>query len=266
MTNKIIDNIINHYKDEYKEVPNKENLFNWIDELFDFLFPLYPPNEGILQQKLDKNKEDFKKLIQHSVKNVGKINELTDLFYSQLTNLHSDLIKDAEKFINSDPAAKCMGEILHTYPGFYAIAIYRMAHHIHENLKIKYIPRMLTEYAHGKTGIDIHPGAKIDVPFLIDHGTGVVIGETCEIGKNVSIYQGVTLGALQVEKELQNTKRHPTIENDVIIYANATILGGKTIIGNNSVIGGNVFLTKSIPPYSLVYNKLHTQVKDIKLT
>jgi serine O-acetyltransferase len=114
------------------------------------------------------------------------------------------------------------------------------------------LPRIISEYAHSKTGIDIHPNAKIDVPFMIDHGTGIVIGETCIIGKNVSIYQGVTLGALQVDKSMEEKKRHPTVEDNVVIYANATILGGSTIIGNNSVIGGNTFITKSVNPFSMV--------------
>jgi serine O-acetyltransferase len=144
-----------------------------------------------------------------------------------------------------------------TYPGFYAVCIYRFAHALFE-LKVPLIPRLLSEYAHEKTGIDIHPGAKIEESFFIDHGTGVVIGETAVIGKNVKIYQGVTLGALSVKKKLQSIKRHPTIENDVVIYANSIILGGETTVGRGSIIGGNVWLTQSMPAGSVVFNKLET--------
>ena len=137
------------------------------------------------------------------------------------------------------------------YPGFTAIAIYRIANAI-SRLDIPMIPRILTEHSHSKTGIDIHPKATIGVPFIIDHGTGIVIGETAIIGKNVSIYQGVTLGAMQVEKSMEEKKRHPTVEDNVVIYANATVLGGSTIIGNHSIVGGNTFVTKSVDPYSIV--------------
>ncbi|MXV37249.1 serine acetyltransferase [Flavobacteriaceae bacterium Ap0902] len=263
MANRIIGNIIENYKNEYNEVPKKKNLFKWANDLLNILFPLHQPEESALRIQLEQNRSDFYFLMIETKKNRSQAKELTRLFYDNLYAIHQDLLKDADEFLNNDPAAKCMGEVLHTYPGFYAISIYRIAHLIHKTLKIEYIPRMLTEYAHGKTGIDIHPGAEIKAPFLIDHGTGVVIGETCKIGKHVSLYQGVTLGALQVDKEMQNTKRHPTIEDHVVIYANATILGGNTTIGNHSVIGGNVFLTKSVEPYSLVHHKLETKIKNI---
>ncbi len=150
-----------------------------------------------------------------------------------------------------DPAAKSYDEIIFSYPGIFAIAVYRVAHKLFE-LGVPLLPRIMTEYAHSETGIDIHPGAKIGERFVIDHGTGVVIGETTAIGKNVRIYQGVTLGALSVPKDeterLRGMKRHPTIEDDVIIYSGATILGGKAVIGARSVIGGNVWITESVPP------------------
>ena len=263
MFKEIAVNIRSNYKDEYEHVPKRENLSSWVDELLKILFPLKEPSESEIIQDLKESRDDFRKLLIEAEIEDNQAKELTDLFYSYLSKLHHDLSLDAEELYNNDPAADCMEEVIHTYPGFYAICIYRVAHLIHTVLKIKYVPRMLTEYAHSKTGIDIHPGAEIGVPVLIDHGTGVVIGETCKIGKHVNIYQGVTLGALQVEKNMQDTKRHPTIEDDVVIYANATILGGATVVGNHSVIGGNVFLTKSVEPYSLVYSKSETQVKKI---
>lgn len=162
-----------------------------------------------------------------------------------------------------DPAATSVHEVIVSYPGFYAIAVYRIAHEL-TRLAIPILPRILSEHAHGKTGVDIHPKAQIDVPFCIDHGTGIVIGATSIIGKYVTIYQGVTLGAAQVSKELSETKRHPTVEDNVVIYARSTILGGRTIIGHNSVIGGSVFLTKSVQPFSHVFNthQLRIEVKE----
>ena len=146
------------------------------------------------------------------------------------------------------------------YPGFYAIAVYRVAHQLFQ-MGVPLLPRMLTEYAHNRTGIDIHPGAQIGKSFFIDHGTGVVVGETTVIGDNVKIYQGVTLGATHVAKSMAQKKRHPTIENNVVIYANATILGGYTVVGHDSVIGGNVWLTSSVEAHSLVYHQHQTEVR-----
>jgi serine O-acetyltransferase len=175
------------------------------------------------------------------------------------------LRKDAEAIVREDPAAKNVDEVILTYPGFYAIAIYRMAHVLYK-LEVPYIPRMLTEYAHQKTGIDIHPGAQIGAYFCIDHGTGIVIGQTTIIGNHVKLYQGVTLGAVSVEKSLAHVKRHPTIEDHVVIYANATILGGNITVGAHSIIGGNVWLTESVQPYSKVYHKSQIKVSGQKET
>jgi serine O-acetyltransferase len=168
------------------------------------------------------------------------------------------LASDIQAAYEGDPAAKSFDEIIFSYPGLFAITVYRIANQLHHQ-GIPLIPRIMTEYAHGKTGIDIHPGARIGESFFIDHGTGVVIGETTIIGERVRLYQGVTLGALSLGREevdtLRNQKRHPTIEDDVIIYANATVLGGKTVIGARSVIGGNVWLTDSVPPDTEVFLK-----------
>jgi serine O-acetyltransferase len=172
--------------------------------------------------------------------------------------IQEKLAKDVAAAYEGDPAAKYYDEIIFSYPGLFAITVYRIAHHLHI-LEVPLIPRIMTEYAHGQTGIDIHPGVSVGESFFIDHGTGVVIGETATIGNHVRIYQGVTLGALSLSKEeceqLRNQKRHPTIEDNVIIYANATILGGNTVIGARSVIGGNVWLTESVPPDTTVFLK-----------
>jgi serine O-acetyltransferase len=180
-------------------------------------------------------------------------------FKHQIPHLFSTLKEDAHMMYSHDPAAHSIAEVYLAYPGFYAIAIYRMAREF-LRLGLPLIPRLMTEYAHQITGIDIHPGAQIGSAFAIDHGTGVVIGETAEIHNNVKIYQGVTLGALKVSKELRNSKRHPTIEDNVIIYSNASILGGKTVIGKNSVIGGNTWITSSIPENSLVLHQSKVQI------
>ncbi len=171
----------------------------------------------------------------------------------RLPELRARLAQDVEAAYEGDPAAKSLAEIVVSYPAIRAIATYRIAHELH-GLGVPMIPRIMTEYAHDRTGIDIHPGAKIGSRFFIDHGTGVVIGETTEIGDRVRLYQGVTLGALSPRRgeSLRGQKRHPTIEDDVTIYAGATILGGRTVIGHGSVVGGNVWLVEPIPPGSKV--------------
>jgi serine O-acetyltransferase len=179
-------------------------------------------------------------------------------FTHTLPKLRTLLATDVQAGFTGDPAAKSHDEIIFSYPGLFAILVYRMAHELYR-LEIPLLPRMMTEYAHSLTGIDIHPGAKIARSFFIDHGTGVVVGETTEIGRRVRIYQGVTLGALSIPSDkielYRYKKRHPRIEDDVIVYANATILGGNTIIGARSVIGGNVWITKSVPPDTKVILK-----------
>ncbi|NTW07201.1 MAG: serine acetyltransferase, partial [Syntrophaceae bacterium] len=182
--------------------------------------------------------------------------EITVKFLQHLPELRKALAKDILAAYEGDPAAKGYDEIIFSYPGLRAITVYRIAHLLH-SLNVPLIPRIMSEYAHSRTGIDIHPAADIGESFFIDHGTGVVIGETVTIGKNVRIYQGVTLGALSLSKaeckRLRNKKRHPTLEDEVIIYANATILGGETVVGARSVIGGNVWLTHSVPPDTEVF-------------
>jgi serine O-acetyltransferase len=182
-------------------------------------------------------------------------------FHHRLPSLVDALWLDAQAIYDGDPAAHSVDEVVSTYPGMLAIAIYRIAHEFFA-LGVPVFPRMLTEIGHQRTGVDIHPGARIGPSFCIDHGTGIVIGETAQLGEHVKLYQGVTLGALSVTKELASTKRHPTIERDVVIYAGATILGGETVVGHHSIIGGNVWLIESVPPYSLVYHKGDVRVKQ----
>ena len=184
---------------------------------------------------------------------------LAQEFAAQLPALRAALLRDASAILAADPAAQGLAEIISSYPGFYATALHRLAHALHQR-GLPRLPRLLSEYAHQRTGIDIHPGAVIGPAFCIDHGTGLVVGETAVIGANVQIYQGVTLGALSVTKGLQGTKRHPTIEDHVVIYAGATILGGSTVVGPHSIIGGNVWLTESVPSHSRVYHRAHIQI------
>ena len=182
-------------------------------------------------------------------------------FMEKVPDLYRVLNTDIDALLNGDPAARNRFEIIRAYPGFSAVAYYRIAHILYI-LDIPLLPRIMTEIAHSRTGIDIHPAAEIGEHFFIDHGTGTVIGETTVIGAHVKLYQGVTLGALSVDKDMANTKRHPTVEDHVIIYSGATILGGETVIGHHSIVGGNVWLTKSIPPYSTVYHRGQTEIVE----
>lgn len=180
-------------------------------------------------------------------------------FFDALPQLYCKMNTDMTAIMEGDPAAKSEFEVIRAYPGFLAVCFYRIAFELW-SAEVPLIPRILTEYAHSRTGIDIHPGARIGEYLYIDHGTGIVIGETTVIGNHVKLYQGVTLGALSVDKNMADTKRHPTIEDGVIIYAGATILGGNTVVGKNSVIGGNVWLTKSVPAGSTVYHRSAVEV------
>ncbi|HKG95843.1 MAG TPA: serine O-acetyltransferase EpsC [Gemmatimonadaceae bacterium] len=179
--------------------------------------------------------------------------EVAHAFAERLPELHELMLADARALFDGDPAARSVDEVIAAYPGFRAVALYRVAHALHQ-LGVPLAPRLIAELAHRETGIDIHPAARIGAALAIDHGTGVVIGETAVIGDRVKLYQGVTLGAASVRKTLSDRKRHPTLEDDVVVYANATILGGDTVVGARSVIGGNVWLTRSVPPGSVVTN------------
>lgn len=260
--NKVTE-IVKHlnYKSK-KLLINKKELEQALDILFhDILFPVC--SEGCKSGK--------KIFFVYSVllENISALltpeegARIADEFIQNLPNLQSNLYEEAQNYLKNDPAASGIEEIILAYPGFFAIAAHRIAHQLHM-AGVPIIPRVFSEYAHSLVGIDIHPGAKIGHLFFIDHGTGIVIGETTVIGKNVKIYQGVTLGALFVTKSLRNTKRHPTIEDNVVIYAGATILGGDTVIGHDSVIGGNVWLTKSVVAFSVVYHTAAVRIQDAR--
>lgn len=243
---------------ECPECPSPEVVSRYFTDLLGVLFPDHRKKPINSLNEFASHIEDVKlQLIQLLVKtpdnrHLPQVPTVVNQFFDSLESIHNKLLEDIEAMYSGDPAAKSHREVIRTYPGFYAIAAYRMAHALHE-LQVRGIPRVITEHAHSKTGIDIHPGAKIGNHFCIDHGTGVVIGETTVIGNHVKLYQGVTLGALSINKEDAHLKRHPTIENNVVIYAGATILGGETVVGHDSVIGGNVWLTASVPPHSKVY-------------
>ena len=245
---------------EKRNFLDKTKAENWLENLFAWLFCT---QEECLDYNSFQEKElILRKELQTLLKQSEVVSEIdfTTSFFESLVAIHSDLLSDLEAILDFDPAAKSRAEVLLAYPGFFAIFVYRIANYLWVH-KVNILPRVLSELAHSKTGIDIHPGANIGKSFFIDHGTGIVIGETAKIGSNVKIYQGVTLGALSVSKEKAKEKRHPTIEDDVIIYANATILGGNTTIGKGAVIGGNVWITESIPAQSLVYHKSEIIVK-----
>jgi serine O-acetyltransferase len=226
----------------------------------DLLGTLYPEvgnlsfsSESDFQQHVTRFENDLAEMLPFSLSKGGEAApQVSERFMKALPSLYEKINQDVTAMFEGDPAAKSRSEVIRTYPGFYAIAAYRIAHELHK-LGVSGLPRTITEHAHGKTGIDIHPAASIGNHFCIDHGTGVVIGETTVIGDHVKIYQGVTLGALSVSKDDAEKKRHPTIEDHVVLYAGATILGGETVIGHNSTIGGNVWLTRSVPPHSRVY-------------
>jgi serine O-acetyltransferase len=233
-----------------------------IEELISLMYPQRGCRGKMTEDDLNKSVSELKSRLENYITSVttlnpkikGKESQIAEDFLNAIPEIARLADTDVEAAFTGDPAAYSKEEIIITYPGFYAICVYRLAHKLHE-LDVPLIPRLMGEYAHEKTGIDIHPGAKIGENFFIDHGTGVVIGETSIIGKNVKIYQGVTLGALSVKKKLQSVKRHPTIEDDVVIYANSTILGGDTIIGQGSVIGGNTWITESVAANSIVGKK-----------
>lgn len=245
------------------KVPQKNEVHHFVDEIIGYLFPILADN-FIQENKscLDDIMVLLNRILASYDCGLTNIASSIDVFKETLPLLYELVTKDAIAIYEGDPAAKSTDEVIICYPGFYAILVYRIAHEL-DKLSIPIIPRMLTEYSHSKTGIDIHAKAKIGESFCIDHGTGIVIGETTEIGKSVKIYQGVTLGALSVSKNNAGKKRHPTIENNTVIYAGSTILGGNTIIGHDSIIGGNVWLTHSVPPYSVVLNQIKIHLKNI---
>ena len=236
-----------------------EEVIEWFDELIGALFPEYQNTIFTSTDELEAHFIDFQNTLEdilnrNSESTKGSSDTLVDEIFAALPGIHKLLEQDIEAIYAGDPAAKSRLEVIRTYPGFFATVAHRIAHKMHQ-LEIPTIPRIISEYAHTETGIDIHPGAQIGHHFCIDHGTGIVIGETTIIGNHVKIYQGVTLGALSVEKEAVEKQRHPTIGDHVVIYAGATILGGLSKIGDHSIIGGNVWLTHGVPANSKVLYK-----------
>jgi serine O-acetyltransferase len=261
--------LFEQYSNFLKEVPSMTKSHSFIDNLIYFLFPFKIDRKctlPLIDLKLAQLQLDFKDILTPLEPVLEKpVNAITDQFFGAVPAIYKSLIKDAQLFVDFDPAARTRESVILYYPGFYAISVYRLSHILYE-LKIPFLPRMISEYAHSKTGIDIHPGAEIGEHFFIDHGTGIVIGETTVIGKNVKIYQGVTLGAASVNKSMQGKKRHPTLEDNVIVYSGSSILGGDTTIGHDTVIGGNVWLTKSVPPFSVVYHESQVTIRESKVT
>ncbi|MEO8110362.1 MAG: serine O-acetyltransferase EpsC [Ginsengibacter sp.] len=250
-------------------VPSNEVIAAWALHLINLLFPEQSmcsySSETEIESEYTKLEADLVNILNatRACRNCNN-EQIAKEYFEQIPELYRILKTDIYSLIHGDPAARVEFEVIRAYPGFYALCFYRLAHELLK-FDVPLLPRILTEHAHSKTGIDIHPGAQIGEHFFIDHGTGIVIGETAQIGNYVKLYQGVTLGALSVDKLMASTKRHPTVEDHVVIYSGATILGGDTIIGHHSVIGGNVWLTRSIPPGTLVYHKPELTVLEGKI-
>lgn len=250
-------------------LPSKEKSATFADGMFKLLFPIGTNADIPMEQQIEVDARKMQCLLKevllplHSQLDTD-IDVIVDQFFEQLPDVFEELLKDAQVILKFDPAAYSVEEVVAAYPGFYAICIYRLSHILYK-MRVPLLPRMISEHAHSRTAIDINPGAQIGPQFFIDHGTGVVIGETCVIGRNVKLYQCVTLGALNVSKELAQKKRHPTIEDNVIVYSGTTILGGNTVVGHDSIVGGNVWLTKSVEPYSLIYNRSETKIRSLDI-
>ena len=299
---KITQDIVKTYDDvgtinhlDHCPLPSYEVITTVLEDLKEILYPGYRRREGLhrgnvtyhvgdLVDRLhDQLTTQVGRALRHEAGATSDCTERQDfealgqsktlLFLDYLPDLRAKLAKDVQAAFDGDSACTSLDEVIFCYPGLEAITVYRLAHVLYE-LEIPFIPRMMTESAHCQTGIDIHPGATIGERFFIDHGTGVVVGETCEIGQDVKIYQGVTLGALSFPTDgegnlVRGQKRHPTIEDRVVIYANATILGGRTVIGEESVIGSNVWLTRSVDPHTTVVLekprlRMHSETDDLQ--
>ncbi|MEB3005389.1 serine O-acetyltransferase EpsC [Capnocytophaga sp. G2] len=256
MDNSLINLIIEQRRD-IKNILPKRKAEDFIDSLYRLLFNLdMVPCECHyeIEQRLKIKQLEFSQIIYDYCKSDQTAQRETLFLFNNMEEIYLTLLSDAQTILENDPAAQNLEEVYIAYPGFYAIVIHRFAHQLWLR-DLKLLARIWSEFAHSRTGIDIHPAAQIGKNFCIDHGTGIVIGETCVIGNHVKIYQGVTLGALSVSKDKMNTIRHPKIGDNVIIYSGATILGGNTNIGHDSIIGGNVWLTESIEPYTVIYHK-----------
>jgi serine O-acetyltransferase len=247
-------------------LPDRQAVPQFVEDLLQVLFPHVGGTRyttlAELQGRLDRLAEDLQRILLPQQTNLNMpAAQVVERLWARLPRVAGTLGLDALAIHEGDPASESLDEVIAAYPGFFAIFTFRIAHELFLE-RVPILPRLFAEYAHVRTGIDIHPGARIGERFCIDHGTGVVVGGTCEIGSSVKLYQGVSLGALSVSKAMAGSKRHPTIEDHVVIYSNATILGGHTVIGHHSVIGGNVWLTQSVPPHSIVQHKSDIKVRS----
>lgn len=262
----LYSNILSFKQQHGRYMPDGRKARLFAQRLFELLFIADNPslNSGEeVQIHLHELQIQLRQLLQPAGYTTEAAKDAAEIFFEALPAVYSSLLLDAEAVFQADPAARNIGEVLVAYPGFFAIAIHRFAHQLYLQ-QAPLLPRIMSEYAHGHTGIDIHPGATIGQSFVIDHGTGVVIGETTVIGNNVKIFQGVTLGALSVQKDKASQKRHPTIQDNVVIYAGATILGGDTVVGHDSIIGGNVWLTRSVEPFTVAFHEARITIQDKK--
>ena len=253
------------HRDGSRGIPLRREVEGWMDDLLGLLFPQLSStvirDRGDILAELKSLQLRLCELVRGIVdENRGRM--VSQHLFLSLGLIREQVARDAEAILAGDPAAESLDEVISAYPGFLAMGTHRIAHHLHHQ-GLPVLPRLFAEVAHARTGIDIHPGASIGRALCIDHGTGIVVGETAVIGDEVKLYQGVTLGALSVAKDASGTKRHPTIEDRVVIYANATVLGGDTVVGHDSVVGGNVWLTASVAPYSLVYHSSQVRVRQV---
>lgn len=259
------ETLIKHRRSQASRLPSQREVEAFVDEVLGLLFPQHTAdveaNEDQLRARLTLLRADLGRMLCTVVERRRSV-RLAGQFTRTLPDIYEHLRADAAAIVDGDPAAESLDEVVVAYPGFRAITIHRVAHQLYL-LGVPILPRLLAEAGHARTGIDIHPGARIGRSFFIDHGTGIVIGETAIIGDHVKVYQGVTLGALSVLKSAAGSKRHPTIEERVVLYANATVLGGDTTVGHDSVIGGNVWLTISVPPRSFVYHTSQVRVRSV---
>ena len=266
MNARLINSIISFKSKQGCAIPDLQLARVFIKDLFETLFICNGAENNkavVLSTRVNNHTKALEELCYPVFQEFETAKRHSEIFFDNLHILFEKCLLDANAILEADPAAKNMDEVLVAYPGFYAIYVHRIAHQLHLQ-KVDVLPRLFSEIAHSQTGIDIHPAAQIGESFAIDHGTGVVIGETSVIGNSVKIFQGVTLGALSVQKEKASNKRHPTIGSNVVIYSGATILGGETEIGHNSVIGGNVWITQSVPPFSIVLQHNDISISDKK--
>jgi serine O-acetyltransferase len=261
----LVRDLLEHRRTPGARLPSRRRVETFVDSAVGLLFPQHSADGSATEEQLLARisllRAELNSML-HTVLPRQRSAEVAGELIDLLPTIYARLRDDAAAIVAGDPAAETLDEVIAAYPGFLAIAVYRIAHELHR-LGVPTLPRLLAEVAHTRTGIDIHPGATIGRALCIDHGTGIVIGETAIIGDEVKLYQGVTLGALSVTKAAAGSKRHPTIEDRVVLYANATVLGGDIVVGHDSVIGGNVWLTTSVPPRSFVYHTSQIRVRSV---